>query len=331
MNHTVCVIILASCCVAAGPSTMPAENTTQLRLVVATVLDTKTPSIRFTALNIGPAAVPEIIFGHRRNWVVVLLPSGAVTQYHMDVDPEIATEQIAPGDTQSWDFGYSELPMISEETRASGEYRLYWQYAGVRSNEIIFVRTKADPLFRPKRLGPLADSQTPADVVCGVCEALDGHVPVNVESGELGSPLAEAVERTLLFRFGAVLQLRSALQQRFGRDADQKFKLESANAALRTVRDARLDFGPYFTTVTVRLDPPIRLVRTDERYWRLAASNFVSDGAVRPEIGVGTELINTATSDVAAGKFASASDAIASIEKQLRERSLRVLDLSSGK
>jgi hypothetical protein len=331
MSRFIALMMLVSCA-AAGPTTAPVENLSQLRLRVTTVLDANPPSIRFTASNVGPTAIPEIIFGHRRNWVVVLLPNAEVMQYHIDVDPEVAFGEIASGDSRSWEFAFTEIPMISEKMRGAGEYRLYWEYADVRSNEISFSRSKADLGGQSRPAASRPGIITPAAFVAGFCRAVDGNSGAfQVEQGGLSPALTDEVYSALGSRCAAAVEFRSLLDRHFGKGSDRQFRLESANTALEALPGASLDFGPYFSEVTIRSKPPIKLVRWYEFDWRLAASNFVKAGAVIPEIARGTELIKQASSDLRDGKFATAADAIASIQKTLRERSLRVLDLAQGK
>jgi hypothetical protein len=333
MRTLVCILVLTSCAATASAAA-PLDTTSQLRLGVAVVLDAETPLIRFTAANFGSTPVPEINFSQHRNGIVVLLPTGAIALSHYDVDPAIIDGEIAPGATHTWDFPFAQLPIIADEMRGTGEYRLYWYYAEVKSNEIRFIRSKGVQSSPPQQSDHDHAAQSPTSAVLALCHAMDGdpaYRPLRIEHAGVNQELAAKAEGAVLGRWFAVTDFRNRVDRRFGKGEGRQLEIEATAGNLQMLSTAPLDYGPYFSEVTVRAERPIRLVRrSEERDWELAASNFIKDGAVNPGIAQGTDLILSAGSDVTDGKFATAADAVAAVEKQMREKSLRLIDLVGG-
>jgi hypothetical protein len=203
---------------------------------------------------------------------------------------------------------------------------VYFEYSGVRSNEVLVRRTAPRPARVNDRPGahpqPLLDHATPRSTLKMLMLGLDsGQLPA--VTGALHAPQGdEAQQRVhglLVQRAMATGTFVDHVEHKFGKAAAEgaALKLEANEDTFRAIDAATVAYPPYFDTASLDvLGRPYRLVR-DGNAWLVSASSiFGNDERRMAEFSRRTEAIRQTADEISRKQYTSVQQAI----RKLRER-----------
>ncbi len=322
-----CLGILLTLVVANALGATPPESATAapppLSLKIVPLVDGGPEfAVRFTATNVSSEPQWPIDLGVADNSVLVMFPDGSYEEdlAYADpgpqaqlVDPSAPDRRFLPGRSQDIDRSIRHIGGNHEMWDVPGEFRIFWNCRGARSNELLLVRRSEGN----KEAVASAEKGTrgPNAAVVDFCKELDSRMG-RFLAKDLPPALARDVANEVEGRGIDAARFREALKLQFGPKADDGFEIEASVAAIDAISRAKFAIPPYFEECTVQLDRPIKLVRGEHNDWWVAGKNFVEAGAVAPRLKVSREIFEEMIEQVKSGKFRSAAEA----KNHLRER-----------
>jgi hypothetical protein len=294
---------------------------------VAVVADAAVPTLAFHVRNVGEIPVDRDSLFWGRNSLVVLTPSGRITGTGTRIADDFGAAKrrvIEPGDSASWEAKLAELGFWNVESEA-GAYRVYWEYAGVKSNELLLLLKFEGPIderLRERRAEDPHDG-TPKGAVRALLLGLDrGDAPA--VSGTLHAPQGDRAQAKVQGRFiqrmMAAARFADMSAFKFGKEAAAAapLKLEATDERLRALDGADVKFPPYFETATIEL-PGMRYHLVRDGGWLVSAATFLKRADADARLATferRTEAVRNTADEISTGTYKTIEDAL----RKLRER-----------
>lgn len=261
----VAAILIATAVTAAsaGPPEMKPRPEVELQVTASAPTDVdedrdhENTNLEFVVKNVGTTDVVRGELGINTNKICILGPRGAVTMQQMIVDVfdrNYHPPVIRPGESVTWDWKWP-IGRMDE-----GSYRLYWDFGGVRSNELKLVIDHAPPPENPPqpdwRVWPTHNQATPVDAVKMLLNGLDGDlgsIGVLTYLGKrrsdppgLQTDLERKVAGLVVRRSMKTGSLRSAITDKFGKAIGKEWRNAGTDIVIKEIERAAIIYPPYF-------------------------------------------------------------------------------------
>lgn len=305
--------------------------------IVATLgvrIDGANPGLLFNVVNAGVKPIPKDPLGYNSNRVVVLTPAGYVVA-GVTIADTFGRERpmIAPGEQVSWEQSFDEVlrsPVFGE----AGQYRMYWEYAGVKSREIVLVRrepSKENRPFAPKE-DPQGPSGTPRGAFVAFLRSLDETavhpgfaVTIDPDDPTQAALLDAFVRRAM--RMGQLMQKIDIEKLPAGADPPD-WRIEATPEAVAAIEQASQTFPEYFNECTLKgRHFSVRLVR-DRGKWNVRVADL-APFLDRAAFDRTTAVIAEMYSEVDDGKYATAAAVAAALREKLKDHPDGTLQLTA--
>lgn len=301
-----------------------AQSDRGIIVTLAITIDGAKPGLLFNVVNSSDKAIHDDALNYNGNQIVVLTPGGYVVTRGTiaDVFDRNKRALIPPGEQRSWEQPFEELLRLPEFAEA-GRYRLYWQYWGVKSREIVLVRR--EPSKENPPYAPTYDRQeppgTPRATFVAFLRSLDETAvhPGFALHGEPNDPAQVALSDVLArraMRMGQLLHQVEIKKLPAG-PVPPDWRIEATPHAVSAIEKASQTFSEYFGECTLDgKDFSVRLVR-DRGRWIVRVADLVPL-VDRATFDRTTEIITKMWSEVDDGKYATAAAVAAALRERLK-------------
>jgi hypothetical protein len=295
---------------------------------IAIVAGEAEPSVVFTGTNHGdvPVSRGDVAFGANR--LMFLTPSGALAEYNyqvMDTAPAAASRparDLRRGESAEWIMKLSDV-LDQAGPLEAGEYRLFWEFAGVPSNELRVLqkaeRSGRDRERRKTDFGGQSPRETLERLYRGI-DAGDMMVPELLPFGDRRGEEGEFF-RAVQGRVIVAARLMEVASRRFGARAVQEedWGLYWTPARAVSLRGARVDFDDRFAIARVLVDgQTFRLRRERSSRWAAVPEDLFGPWgeATRARLQRETHDVEAIATAIERGEYRHAREAVEALRRR---------------
>jgi hypothetical protein len=322
MNNSTVRFAALLCLISLGSSAAvsPEEKSGRRVAVKAAIVgDAANATVRFTVTNHGRDEIVKGGLGINTNRIVLLYPSGKVTDGNtiVDVFPPGRQEMMQPGESVTWE---KPLSSIRDAVTEAGHYRMYWEFSGVRSEELGFTQDKPRALPKGAPRVREFDQSTPKAALLTLFRATEAGELAGLDAlhADKANRAEGDVHNAFVARILAMTGLKDHAKARFGKSAFLDLKIDSDNATVGAIDRATVTCPPHFDEAMVELaNRRYRVIRDRDR-WRVSAANFLSNG--KPDLAEferRTQAIRQTTEEINTRQYRSADEALRVLRKRI--------------
>jgi hypothetical protein len=297
------------------------------------------PGLHMNVVNSSAKEIPDYPLNYNGNRVVALTPGGYVVTRGAIADVfDRKQPMIPPGERRSWEQSFDDLLRLPEFAEA-GSYRLYWEYAGVKSREITLIRrepSKDNPPFAPK-VDPRDTPPTPRAALVAFLRMLDETAvhpgfALHMDPNDVRDVVLRDTFQRRATRMGQLLHEIELKKLPAGDDLPD-WRIEATPEVVTAIDKASQTFSEYFQECTLTgRDFSVRLFR-DRNVWKIHVAD-VAPYIDFPAFDRITTAIDAVATEVRRGRYATASEAAAALRQAMEENpngTLRLIGMPTSR